>query len=131
MAKTILIADDNDDLRAMLGYQLQVRGYQVITAVDGEQAVKKTKQSKPDLVLLDIMMPVMDGTEAGSQLKADPSTRNIPVIYLTSLIEGTEASKSKDGEIVMPKSTEIGPLLDKIREVLATAPPPKTEEGLL
>lgn len=81
MPKTILITDDNDDLRTMISYQLQQKGYRVIAVSDGQKTVEKARQEKPNLILLDIMMSGVDGTEASEMLKADSATANIPVIF--------------------------------------------------
>ena len=117
MAKTILIADDNDDLRSILGYQLQQAGYRVLMAPDGGQAIEKARQEKPDLIILDVLMPGLDGTEAASSLKVDPVTARIPVIFLTALIQGNEPSATEEG-VTFPKSTDSSFLLSKIRELL-------------
>jgi CheY-like chemotaxis protein len=119
MPKTILIADDNDDLRTMISFQLQQQGYRVIAVSDGQKAVEKARQEKPDLILLDIMMPGVDGTEAGEMLKSDHVTSHIPVIFLTSLIQGDEPTKFAAGNgTVLPKSTTFSALLAKIQEIL-------------
>ena len=121
MAKTILIADDNDDLRSMLAYQLQPKGYRILMAADGNQALAKIASDKPDLVLLDVMMPGMDGTEVGAQLKADPVTSHIPIIYLTSLVQGAEPSQTEalSGGLVVPKSVAVEELIAKIESILS------------
>ena len=122
MPKTILIADDNDDLRSILGYQLQQSGYRVLGASDGRQAFEKAKFEKPDLIILDILMPGVDGSEAASLLKADTATSKIPVIFLTALIQGSESPASTAGAgLVLPKSTPFSFLLSKIQESLVGA----------
>ena len=119
MPKTLLLADDNDDLRSLLAYQLQQKGFLVIMASDGAQVLEKTKQGKPDLIILDILMPGVDGTETASILKADPATSGIPIIFLTALIQGNEPSQTATGEgIVLPKSIGFSILVEKIQEAL-------------
>ena len=120
MPHTVLIADDNEDLREVLTYQLQMRGYRVLTASDGGQAVEVARSQKPDIILLDVLMPGMDGTEAGMRLKTDPATEKIPIIYLTSLVLGSESPMSGLGknDVVLPKSTDLGQLIAKIQEIL-------------
>lgn len=80
----ILLVEDNEDNRDMLSRRLVRKGYDVLTALDGEQGVAMTKAEKPDLVLMDMSLPQMDGWEATRQLKSDPQTQGIPVIALTA-----------------------------------------------
>ena len=81
---TILLVEDNDMNRDMLLRRLERKGFQVITALDGEQAIQMTKQYLPAVVLMDMSLPVLDGWEATRRLKADPATKHIPVIALTA-----------------------------------------------
>jgi two-component system cell cycle response regulator DivK len=80
----ILLVEDNEMNRDMLSRRLQRRGYEVLTAVDGESGLALTKSETPALVLMDMSLPGIDGWEATRQLKADPATRAIPVIALTA-----------------------------------------------
>jgi two-component system cell cycle response regulator DivK len=84
MAAKILLVEDNEMNRDMLSRRLQRRGYEVLTAVDGESGLALTKSETPALVLMDMSLPGIDGWEATRQLKADPATRAIPVIALTA-----------------------------------------------
>jgi len=84
MAAKILLVEDNEMNRDMLSRRLQRRGYEVVTAVDGESGIALTKSESPALVLMDMSLPGIDGWEATRQLKADPATRAIPVIALTA-----------------------------------------------
>jgi len=120
MPKTILIADDNEDLRSLLAYQLTARGYQILTATDGAEAVAKCRAEKPDLVLLDVLMPGKDGSEAGAELRDDPTTKDIPVIFLTALVSGAEGEGAAPigGRITVPKSTTLENLIHKIEIAL-------------
>ena len=81
---TVLLVEDNEMNRDMLLRRLQRRGFEVLTALDGEQAVQMTQQHQPALVLMDMSLPVLDGWEATRRLKADPATKHIPVIALTA-----------------------------------------------
>ena len=83
MAK-ILLVEDNEPSRDALGRRLQRRGYDVVLAVDGQAAVTTAREVKPDLVLMDLGLPIIDGWEATRQLKADASTRGIPIIVLSA-----------------------------------------------
>ncbi|HSF80972.1 MAG TPA: response regulator [Anaerolineales bacterium] len=84
MSERILIVDDDSDTLRLVGLMLQRQGYEVLSAGDGPQALDIAKKEIPDLVLLDIMMPVMDGYEVARHLRADPSTENIPIIMFTA-----------------------------------------------
>jgi two-component system cell cycle response regulator DivK len=80
----ILLVEDNEMNRDMLSRRLQHRGYEVIIAVDGQQGVAMAQSEAPDLILMDMSLPVIDGWEATSALKAAPATKGIPVIALTA-----------------------------------------------
>ena len=85
MAKgKILVVDDEIYIVYILDFSLGMEGYEVITALDGEQALEKARTEHPDLIVLDIMMPKLDGYETCKALKSDDSTRNIPVILLSA-----------------------------------------------
>ena len=113
MQKTILIAEDNEDLRMLLAHELMIRGYRVITASNGGQAVSQCMKEKPDLILMDIAMPGKDGTEAAEEIKADLAMSHIPVIFLTALVEGTEVNPGEEAtdRIILSKSTKADGLV--------------------
>jgi len=81
----ILLAEDEEPLRELYRMRFEVEDFDVIFAKDGEEALLRTRQEKPDVILLDIMMPKKSGMEVLKELKGDPSTSNIPVIMLTVL----------------------------------------------
>jgi two-component system alkaline phosphatase synthesis response regulator PhoP len=80
----ILVVDDEIYIVHILDFSLGMEGYEVVTALDGEQALEKLKTEKPDLIVLDIMMPKLDGYEVCKAIKSDPETRQIPVILLSA-----------------------------------------------
>ena len=80
----ILLVEDNDANREMLTRRLKRRGFAVLDAVDGQQAVEIAQSSKPDLILMDMSLPVIDGWEATKRIKGDPALKHIPVIGLTA-----------------------------------------------
>ena len=80
----ILVVDDEVYIVHILDFSLGMEGYEVVTALDGEQALEKARTEKPDLIVLDIMMPKLDGYETCKMLKADASTKDIPVILLSA-----------------------------------------------
>jgi CheY-like chemotaxis protein len=84
MAKgRILVVDDEIYIVHILDFSLGMEGYEVVTALDGEQALERARSEKPDLIVLDIMMPKLDGYETCKRLKADPETKDVPVILLS------------------------------------------------
>jgi two-component system alkaline phosphatase synthesis response regulator PhoP len=85
MAKgRILVVDDEIYIVHILDFSLGMEGYEVLTALDGEQALEKARTEKPDLIVLDIMMPKLDGYETCKRLKADPEVKDVPVILLSA-----------------------------------------------
>jgi len=84
MAKKILAVDDERAIVRLVQVNLERQGYQVVTAFDGKEALEKVESERPDLIVLDVMMPYMDGFEVLQNLKKNPNTRDIPVIMLTA-----------------------------------------------
>jgi two-component system cell cycle response regulator DivK len=83
MPQTILVVDDNDLNRVLLQDVLQISGFHVLLAVNGEEAVRLARELHPDLILMDIQMPVMNGLEAGKLLRSDPRTKGIGILALS------------------------------------------------
>jgi CheY-like chemotaxis protein len=126
MAAKILLIEDNEMNRDMLSRRLQRRGYEVVTAVDGESGLALTRSGAPDLVLMDMSLPGIDGWEATRQLKVDPATRAIPVIALTAHAmagdrEQALAAGCDDFDI---KPIDLDRLLGKIEALLGGAAKP-------
>lgn len=97
MSKKILVVDDEKDVLLMLNERLASSGYDIITAEDGKTAITMAREENPDLIILDIMMPGIDGTETAKILKSNPKTRDIPIIFLTCLVKKEE---DKDGQVI-------------------------------
>jgi CheY-like chemotaxis protein len=118
--KTILVVDDTDWNRDLL-VQLLEEEYTVLQAVDGEQGVKVTQDEKPDLILMDLGMPVMDGWEATRRIKADDALKQIPIIAVTShAMVGDEIDARKAGcDDYLPKPIDEDLLLQKIKKFLS------------
>jgi CheY-like chemotaxis protein len=118
--KTILVVDDTDWNRDLL-VQLLEEDYTVLQAVDGEQGVKMTQEEKPDLILMDLGMPVMDGWEATRRIKANDALKQIPIIAVTShAMVGDEIEARKAGcDDYLPKPIDEDLLLQKIKKFLA------------
>jgi len=81
----ILIVDDEQDIVRLLSFALQAEGYQVVTALSGQEALKRVEQERPDIVVLDVMMPGMDGIEVCAELRSKPETAGLPIIMLSAL----------------------------------------------
>jgi CheY-like chemotaxis protein len=93
-ARRILIVDDEDDIREVAQVSLELVGqYQVLTASSGRDGVETARADQPDAILLDVMMPDMDGPATLAELKADPATRDIPVLFLTAKTQRTERTR--------------------------------------
>jgi two-component system, cell cycle response regulator DivK len=119
MAK-ILIVEDNEMNRDMLSRRLIRRGYQIVMAVDGEGGIAAATTEKPDLILMDMSLPVIDGWEATRRLKAEPSTRAIPVIGLTAHAMAGDREKviAAGCDDYDTKPVELPRLLQKIEALL-------------
>lgn len=121
-SKKILIAEDSSTIRAIVEHKLSRNGFEVIEAKDGEEAWRKIRETKPDLILLDVIMPAMDGFQVLNKIKQEEDLRDIPIIFLTS--KGMEADMVKGFElgavdyIVKPFSPDV--LLARVSSLLKT-----------
>jgi two-component system cell cycle response regulator DivK len=82
--KTVLVVEDFDDIRDAMRILVELQGYHVLTATDGREAIELARQYHPDLILMDIAMPIVDGIEATRHIKSDPALSDIPIIAVTS-----------------------------------------------
>jgi CheY-like chemotaxis protein len=116
----ILLVEDNEMNRDMLSRRLVRKGYEVSIAVDGLQAVALAAESKPDLVLMDLSLPEIDGWEATRRIKADPATRAIPVIALTAhaMVGDREKALEAGCEDFDTKPVDLQRLLGKMEALL-------------
>jgi len=89
----VLVADDDDDIRALVGFRLERAGYEVVTAADGEQALSLARERAPDLAVLDMMMPKLTGLDVTRQLRANEATKGIPVILLTARVQEADIAR--------------------------------------
>ncbi|HZR15712.1 MAG TPA: response regulator [Verrucomicrobiae bacterium] len=117
---TILLVEDNEMNRDMLSRRLERKGYLVTLALDGAEGVRQARENRPDLILMDMSLPVMDGWEATRQLKADQATRGIPVIALTAHAMASDEQKARDAgcDDFDTKPIELPRLLQKIETLL-------------
>jgi len=95
MTKRILVVEDQEDLRGVLRDLLSGSGYAVVEAADGQDGIDKAKSERPDLILMDIQLPVLDGYEATRQIKADPSLANTPIIAVSSFAMKGDEEKAR------------------------------------
>jgi len=125
MPKRVLVVDDDENTRRFLSVALKANGYEADTAEDGDDGYRKIQESKPDLILLDVMMPKKTGFSLFKQLRRQEDTRDIPVIMLTAVAEVLEEDESQaDGE------TFERPF-DSLRESLRKGIAKMREEGLV
>ena len=119
MAK-ILIVEDNEMNRDMLSRRLERRGFAIVMAMDGQQGVEMTRSEKPDLILMDMSLPVMDGWAATQAIKADPELSKIPVIALTAhaMAGDREKAMAAGCDDYDTKPIELPRLLEKIGKFL-------------
>lgn len=120
----LLLVEDNEMNRDMLSRRLERRGFTVICATDGQQGLDRVRADRPDLVLMDMSLPVLDGWEATRRLKADPDLRAIPVIALTAHAMASDEDQAREAgcDDFDTKPVELPRLLDKIRQLLPGAP---------
>jgi two-component system, cell cycle response regulator DivK len=125
MAKVLLV-EDNEMNRDMLSRRLMRQGFEVVVAVDGQAGVDAARAGKPDIVLMDMSLPVLDGWEATRQLKSQDETRAIPVIALTAHAMAGDRQQALDAgcDDYDTKPIELPRLLEKMRRLLGQPPKP-------
>ena len=120
---TVLIVEDNDKNMKLARDVLQAKGYQTLEAETGEEGVRLAKERKPDLVLMDIQLPGINGIEAFKQIRADPGTARIPVVALTASVTPTDRSQIAaagfDG--FLSKPVNLKEFIDTVQRLLAGA----------
>ena len=122
MMSKILLVEDNEMNRDMLSRRLERKGFEVVIAVDGQAGVDMASSTNPDIILMDLSLPVMDGWEATRRLKADPATQRIPVIALTAhAMSGDEVKAREAGcDDYDTKPVNLNRLLEKIGSLLSS-----------
>ncbi len=118
----ILLVEDNETNRDMLTRRLLRRGYEVLIAVDGEKGISMAQSEIPDLILMDMSLPILDGWEATRRLKADAAMQHIPVIALTAHAMSSDRDKALEAgcDDYDTKPIELPRLLEKIETLLTT-----------
>lgn len=119
-AKKILIIEDDEDIMELISFNLKKEGYSVVKAVTGEEGVKQAQSGSPDVVLLDIMLPEIDGLEVCRRLKADTKTKNIPIVMVTAKVEESDvvAGLELGAEDYVVKPFRPKELVARVRAVL-------------
>jgi len=120
MTKRILVVEDQEDNRQILRDLLANAGFEMIEAEDGVQAIAAASEHRPDLILMDIQLPIMDGYEATRRIKADPALKSIPIIVVTSYALSGDESKARDAgcDAYVTKPYSPRQLLAKVKEFL-------------
>lgn len=118
--RKILLVEDEKDLVETVTLRLEANGYEVISAYDGFQGLEKAKRERPDLIILDLMLPKMDGYKVCGLLKADTRYNKIPVIMFTARAQESDRKMGKEvgAEVYITKPFEPQVLLEKIRQLL-------------
>jgi len=119
----ILLVEDNEMNRDMLSRRLERKGFEVVMAVDGQAGVDMASSSNPDIILMDLSLPIIDGWEATRQIKADPDTQSIPIIALTAHAMAGDEQKALDAgcDDYDTKPVNFKRLLVKIGNLLGSA----------
>jgi len=126
----ILIADDDPDFKEILSAKLLASGYQIAEAKDGQEAINKAKSLIPDLIIMDIQMPNVNGTEAVVELKNTPETKDVKIVFFSSLVypwpgaktENTEFAKELGAITFLKKSDELDTVVATVKNLLAAPP---------
>ena len=116
----ILYVEDNEDNVYMLSRRLKRKGFEIVVAVDGEQGVEMASSEKPDLILMDLNLPIMDGWEATSVLKSDTETKDIPIIALSAhaMTEHKKRALDSGADDYDTKPVDVDRLLSKMKRYL-------------
>jgi len=120
MIKKIVLAEDEPQIARLVEFKLKKEGYQVVSKGNGEEALAAIKAEKPDLILLDVMMPVMDGYEVLRRVKEDENLKNIPVVMLTAKAQERDVVKGIDlgAEDYITKPFHPAELLARVKKIL-------------
>jgi CheY-like chemotaxis protein len=118
----ILLVEDNEMNRDMLSRRLERKGFEVVIAVDGQAGVDMASSTSPDIILMDLSLPIIEGWEATRRIKADPATKGIPVIALTAHAMAGDEEKAREAgcDDYDTKPVNLNRLLDKIGNLLGS-----------
>lgn len=119
MPKKILVVDDEPDILKVVVFRLKKKGYEILSATDGQTALDVAKAQRPDLIVLDLRLPVIDGIEVSKRIKADNDLKNTPIILLTASSDNIlEKSKTCHADDYLTKPFDPNELFDKIKRFL-------------
>ena len=119
-AQTVLVVDDDPVIVKLLQVNFEMEGYHVITAGDGEEGLARARADQPDIVLLDVMMPKMDGLQVATALKGDPATNAIPILLLSAKAQAADVQAGKDvADDYITKPFDPLELLERVSQLLA------------
>jgi two-component system, cell cycle response regulator DivK len=121
----VLVTEDVTDARDLFQYYLESEGFEVVTAANGREAVLRAQEIQPDVVVMDLSMPVMDGFSATEQLKKDARTRDIPVVALSGHVMSQHTNRAREAgcDTIMPKPSALNDVAAKIRGMLPQSKP--------
>ncbi len=122
MAKKILIIEDDSFLQGLVATKLTKEGYEIITAANGEEAVKVADEKKPDFILLDLVLPGMDGFEVLTKIRKNDNSKKTPIIVFSNLAEDKDMVKAKElgaNEFMVKSNFTLDELAVKIKEILS------------
>ena len=121
--RKVLVVDDEPSIAKILRKQLEVAGFDVTVAVDGEDGLAKVREWKPELILLDVMLPKINGHEVCKTLKADPELKTIPVIMLTAKTQrqDQDLAQQQGADAFLTKPFQLAELLAKVKALLGQA----------
>ena len=119
MAKTIMVVDDDRGFVSLIESLLKGKGYTVLVANDGEEGIEKAKLHHPHLILMDVEMAGMQGDEAAMLVKADPATKDIPILFVTGYRTEQEIKETHEDDII-PKPVHFDQLLSKIKSLIGS-----------
>ena len=122
-AGRVLVVDDDDVIRQLITVNLELEGFDVVTAVDGQDALEKVKDAQPRVITLDVMMPRLDGWEAAARLRSDPDTAHIKVILLSARAQEADLQRGEriGVDAYLTKPFDPDELIDLVRRLMAEA----------
>ena len=122
-AGRVLVVDDDDVIRQLITVNLELEGFDVVTAVDGQDALEKVKDAQPQVVTLDVMMPRLDGWEAAARLRADPDTAHIKVVLLSARAQEADLQRGEriGVDAYLTKPFDPDELIDLVRRLMREA----------
>lgn len=126
MAKRVLVVEDTANIRQIIAFALKQRGYEVLEAADGEEGLRRVHAEKPDLLILDAMLPLKTGFEVCTALKEDARTRTLPVLMLTAITQGTGKSddywrEKSHADAFMSKPFKSQELMECVEKLIGAA----------